>query len=172
MLLRTVIFAAIAASLATQIPALIERLDHQPPAPSSSADEPAKPQTASVTPGSVVLDADGRGHFNAAFRINGKPIEGLVDTGASLVAINETTARRLGFGANSLDFRYNVNTANGATEAAHVKLDRMEIGGVRVKDVDAFVLRDKGLSGTLVGMSFLKKLKSFQVENGKLKLTQ
>jgi aspartyl protease family protein len=104
--------------------------------------------------------------------MNGKAVDGLVDTGASLVAINESTARKLGFGANGLDFRYTVNTANGGTEAAHVVLDRIEIGGVRVKDVDAFVLRDKALASTLVGMSFLKKLKSFQVEGGNLKLIQ
>ncbi|WP_117192992.1 TIGR02281 family clan AA aspartic protease [Rhizobium terrae] len=170
MLLRTIIFAAIAALLATQIPAMIQRVDHPPEAP-VKADEATKPEPASAAPGTVVLEADGRGHFQATFRINGKSVDGLVDTGASLVAINESTARKLGFGANSLDFRYTVNTANGGTEAAHVELDRIEIGGVRVKDVDAFVLRDKALSGTLVGMSFLKKLKSFQVEGGRLRLT-
>ncbi|MCK8782079.1 TIGR02281 family clan AA aspartic protease [Rhizobium sp. NTR19] len=171
MLLRTATIAAIAAVFATQIPALIDRAGPPSQVPATVEDAPPV-QNAAYTPGTAVLEADGRGHFEAAFRINGKPVEGLVDTGASLVAINETTARRLGFGANSLDFRYNVNTANGPTEAAHIKLSRMEIGGVRVQNIDAFVLRDRGLSGTLVGMSFLKKLKSFQVEGGKLKLTQ
>jgi aspartyl protease family protein len=171
MLLRTVIFAAVAALLATQIPALIQRADH-PSAATIAAEAPAKAMPVSVTSGSVTLEADGRGHFNGTFRMNGKPVDGLVDTGASLVAINESTARKLGYSANGLDFRYTVNTANGGTEAAHVVLDRIEIGGVRVKDVDAFVLRDKALTGTLVGMSFLKKLKSFQVEGGNLKLIQ
>ncbi|TDX77758.1 aspartyl protease family protein [Neorhizobium sp. R1-B] len=170
MLLRTVIFAAIAALLATQIPSMIQLAD-QPPATTAAA-EPAQPQSVAAAAGSAVLEADGRGHFNGTFRINGKSVDGLVDTGASLVAINESTARKLGFGANSLDFRYTVNTANGGTDAARVVLGRIEIGGVRVKDVDAFVLHDKALSGTLVGMSFLKKLKSFQVQGRNLKLTQ
>ena len=76
----------------------------------------------------------------------------------------------MGFGANSLDFRYTANTANGQTEAAHVVLDRVEIGSVRVRDVDAFVLRDRALSDTLVGVSFLSKLKSYQVKGNSLTL--
>ncbi|MFB9951669.1 TIGR02281 family clan AA aspartic protease [Rhizobium puerariae] len=171
MLLRTVVFAAIVAFVATQIPAMIKIAD-QPPVATASAEAPATAQPAAATPGSATLEADARGHFNGAFRINGRSVDGLVDTGASLVALNETTARKLGFGANSLDFRYTVNTANGGTEAARVTLDRIEIGGVRVRDIDAFVLRDKALSGTLIGMSFLKKLRTFQVEGRKLKLAQ
>jgi aspartyl protease family protein len=171
MLLRTAIFAALAVLLATQIPAMI-KLSEEPAAADVTLQEPAKLQPASTAPGRVKLKADGRGHFNGTFRMNGKSVDGLVDTGASLVAINESTARKLGFAANSLDFRYTVNTANGGTDAAHVVLERVEIGTLRVKDVEAFVLRDKALTGTLVGMSFLKKLKSFQVEDGSLTLNQ
>jgi len=174
MLLRTVIFAAIVAAAATQIPAVVEmygQSSEQAPA-IAKVEETSRPQPVSVTPGSVTLEADGRGHFNGEFRMNGRSVDGMVDTGASLVAINESTARKLGFGASSLDFRYAVSTANGNTDAARIVLDRIEIGSVRVRDVEAFVLRDKALSGTLVGMSFLKKLKSFQVEAGSLKLVQ
>lgn len=174
MLLRTAIFAAVVALLATQIPTLLERSgDAMAPETAQQAipqQTETSPQAASIAPGSTVLNADGRGHFTGAFRINGKSVPGLVDTGASLVAINETTARKLGFGVNSLDFRYPVNTANGKTDAALVVLDRVEIGNVRVRDVEAFVLRDEALSGTLVGMSFLKKLKSYQVKGSSLTL--
>lgn len=171
MLLRTVIFASIAMVLATQVP----RFLHQDMLPPATPSHP--PQTAPVIPaaipaagGRVQLSADGRGHFSGAFRINGKPIDGLVDTGASLVAINESTARRLGYGAGDLDFRYKVDTANGTTDAAKVVLDRVEIGGLRVRDVDAMVLRDRALSGTLVGMSFLRKLRSYSVDDGRMTL--
>jgi aspartyl protease family protein len=67
---------------------------------------------------------------------------------------------------------YGVNTANGQTKAAHITLDRVEIGGIRVRDVEAFVLRDTALSNTLVGMSFLKKLDSYSVADGSLNLKQ
>jgi len=65
-----------------------------------------------------------------------------------------------------------VNTANGTTKAAHVILDRVEIGGIRVRDVEAFVLKDDALSFTLVGMSFLRRLASYSVADGSLSLKQ
>lgn len=174
MLLRTAIFAAVVAVLATQIPALLPQGDSGAPSETVQQTQPAPqtsaPQVAALTPGSTVLAADGRGHFTGTFRLNGKSVPGMVDTGASLVAINESTARKLGFGVNGLDFRYEVNTANGKTDAALIVLDRVEIGNVRVRDVEAFVLRDKALADTLVGMSFLKKLKSYQVKGGSLTL--
>jgi aspartyl protease family protein len=180
MFLRTVIFVAAAAAIAaTQVPAVVEtyrRSANQVPVAFQS-EENAKPRQvsappASLTPGSATLAADRRGHFKGAFRFNGRSVEGMVDTGASLIAINESTARKLGFGVSSLDFRHTVGTANGNTEAARIVFDRVEIGNVRIRDVEAYVLRDKALSDTLVGMSFLKKLKSFQIEAGNLKLVQ
>ncbi|MND96651.1 hypothetical protein D3C80_889500 [compost metagenome] len=175
MLLRTAMFAAVAVVVATQIPALLEHTGpaQQEPvvqAPAAKSPAAAAPQAASLSPGTMVLNADGRGHFIGTFRLNGKSVTGLVDTGASVVAINERTARMLGYGANSLDFRYPMQTANGQTLAAHVVLDRVEIGNVLVRDVDAMVLRDEALSTTLVGMSFLTKLKSYQVKGGSLTL--
>lgn len=174
MLLRTVIFASVVAVAATQIPAIVNLVSppaSQPAAP-ETGQQNALPQPAALPSGKVRLAGDARGHFNGSFRINGKPVDGLIDTGASLVAINESTARRLGFGGNGLDFRYTINTANGTTQGAQVVLDRIEIGTIRVRDVEAFVLRDNALSNTLVGMTFLKKLKSYQVQDGALTLSQ
>jgi aspartyl protease family protein len=176
MLMRTVIFASIAAALATQVPSLFLAMSPQPADPPVSANyvSAAPDQAAAPSPiagsGSMRLQADAQGHFNGDFKINGKPVQGMIDTGATYVALNESLARRLGYGGNQLDFRYAVNTANGQTKAAHVTLDRMEIGGIRVQGVEAFVLRDDALSQTLVGMSFLKKLDSYSVADGALSL--
>ena len=49
-------------------------------------------------------------------------------------------------------------------------LDRVEIGSLKVRDVEAFVLKDKALDSMLIGMSFLKKLSSFSVKDGSLVL--
>ncbi|WP_454853302.1 TIGR02281 family clan AA aspartic protease [Rhizobium binxianense] len=175
MLIRTVIFASIAVVLATQVPSFFDGFNRQPaegPSASfvSTTGEPAAPAPAGG--GMIRLQADARGHYTGNFRINGKPVQGLIDTGATYVALNESLARRLGYTANQLDFRYAVNTANGQTKAAHVTLDRMEIGGIRVRDVEAFVLKDEALSSTLVGMSFLRKLNSYSVADGSLSLRQ
>ena len=173
MLART-IFLLIGLSVsATQIPALVEKFQPRPEAKVEKAEvksEAVKPVPVSL--GGVNLRADARGHFNAAFRINGKSFDGLVDTGASMVAINETIARRLGFGVNSLDFKYPISTANGQTMAAYLKLDRVEIGTIRVQNVDAMVLKDNALSNMLVGMSFLKQLSSFKVSGGEMRLVR
>ncbi|KJF75415.1 TIGR02281 family clan AA aspartic protease [Agrobacterium arsenijevicii] len=173
-MLTRMIFLLIGLSVsATQIPALVEKFQ---PRPEGTVEKPgAKPEAARPEPvslGSVNLKADARGHFNAAFRINGKSFDGLVDTGASMVAINETIARRLGFGVNSLDFKYPISTANGQTMAAYVKLDRVEIGTIRVQSVDAMVLKDNALSNMLIGMSFLKQLSSFKVSGGEMRLVR
>jgi aspartyl protease family protein len=127
---------------------------------------------AAVNGGTMRLQADAQGHYSGDFRINGRQAQGLIDTGATYVALNESFARRLGYTGNQLDFRYSVNTANGTTKAAHVILDRVEIGGIRVRDVEAFVLKDDALSFTLVGMSFLRKLASYSVADGSLSLKQ
>lgn len=129
--------------------------------------QPVQPQ-----PGGrkFVIPADRSGHFFADFKINGRSLRGLVDTGASAIAITETMARNLGYTGNRLDFRHTVQTANGPAKAAHLVLDRVEIGGISARQVDAMVLKDGMLTTMLVGMSFLNTLTSYQVAGGKLLL--
>jgi aspartyl protease family protein len=115
---------------------------------------------------------DRQGHYVTQAKLNGRAVDVLVDTGATLVAINETTARRLGIRLQAEDFRYRVRTANGTTEAAQAMIGEIAIGRIVIRDVPALVSRDKALSTTLLGMSFLNKLKKFEFESGALVLTQ
>jgi aspartyl protease family protein len=172
MLVRTVIFASVAAVLATQIPTLMGKRSGEMVASANFATDNAEQGRAAASGGTMRLRADAQGHYSGDFRINGRQVQGLIDTGATYVALNESFARRLGYTGNQLDFRYSVDTANGKTKAAHVTLDRVEIGGIRVRDVEAFVLKDGALSSTLVGMSFLRKLASYSVADGSLSLKQ
>lgn len=110
------------------------------------------------------------GHFVVDATINSQKISALVDTGASVVALSYEDAERVGLHPRSLDFTVPVATANGATKAAHAKLSKVEIDNVRVDDVDALVMPQGALSGTLLGMSFLSRLSSFKSENGTLTL--
>lgn len=134
--------------------------------------EPSAPRTEVLTGRRVRLDSDARGHFNADFRLNGRGEDAMVDTGASVIAINQSTARRIGLRLSASDFTGAVTTANGRAKAAHVMIERVEIGRIAVRNVQAVVLEDKALSGTLIGMSFLSKLKRFQVEDGMLVMEQ
>ncbi|TGQ33894.1 MULTISPECIES: TIGR02281 family clan AA aspartic protease [unclassified Mesorhizobium] len=132
-------------------------------------DKPAMPQPLGRK---VVVAADERGHFTSAFRLNGRQVDGLIDTGATLVAINSSTARRIGISLNQSDFSHEVNTANGAIRAALVTIDRLQIGKITVDNIQAVVLDDRALQTNLIGMSFLQRLEKYQVENGTLLLVQ
>ncbi|MBO6813981.1 MAG: TIGR02281 family clan AA aspartic protease [Rhizobiaceae bacterium] len=115
---------------------------------------------------------DSRGHFIANARINGRKIKVLVDTGATSVAINGSTAKRLGIRLTATDFKHKVNTANGVVPAAIATIDRIQIGNVSVRNVKAAVIEGKGLDGTLLGMSFLGQLSEFSISNGELVMRQ
>lgn len=119
----------------------------------------------SVSGRKVRLAADESGHFNADFRLNGRIVQAMIDTGASTVAINRSTARRIGISLAASDFTVPVNTANGTTMGALATIERLEVGRVAVNGVQAVVLDDDALSGTLIGMSFLSRLKRYHVEN-------
>lgn len=116
------------------------------------------------------LKANDGGHFSGKFRINGKPVDSMIDTGATFVTLSESTARSLGYGGNELNFRYEVSTANGKVKAAKISLKSIEIGTVSVRNVDAMVIRGRALDFPLIGMSFLKKLSGYRAENDELKL--
>ncbi len=118
------------------------------------------------------IKMDSRGHFVVNARMNKHRSEVLVDTGATYVAINESTARKMGIRLRDSDFKHPVRTANGITYAAAATIDEIEIGRVRVRNVQASVSRDASLSTTLLGMAFLKKLKKFEISSGTLILSQ
>ncbi|MVA98109.1 TIGR02281 family clan AA aspartic protease [Nitratireductor sp. CAU 1489] len=120
----------------------------------------------------VEVPMDSRGHFMAEFKLNGRRLPAMIDTGATLVAFNETTARRVGIKLGPSDFRYEVNTANGTVSAAAARIDSLQIGRIHIENVEALVLEDKALSSTLIGMSFLKKLAVFRVEDGTMLMEQ
>jgi len=109
------------------------------------------------TPASEIsLQADGGGHFFTGARINGVTVDALVDTGATLVAMGRNEAVRLG-----IDYRAGTRgqsaTANGLATIWKVRLDAVELGGVRLLGVDAAV-HETDLPVVLLGMSFLNRM--------------
>lgn len=137
-----------------------------------TAPESERPGT-DVLPGRAVrISMDGTGHFNGEFRINGRAVRAMIDTGATLVSMNLSTARRIGVRLSKTDFAYEVRTANGTARAAAARIDSIQIGRIHVRDVDAIVLEDEALNSTLIGMSFLKQLRAYRVEGANLHLEQ
>ncbi|HRP79836.1 MAG TPA: TIGR02281 family clan AA aspartic protease [Aquamicrobium sp.] len=173
-MLRILVFAGVLAVAFASVPALLEdRLT--PPraeAPTAPAAPRAEPAVLSSGGRKVRLAADEAGHFRAEFRLNGRAVPALVDTGATLIAINRATARRIGLSVAESDFTAFANTANGRVRVAPVVIDRVALGRIELDRVAAVVLDDEALSGALVGMSFLSRLKRYSVEGGALALEQ
>lgn len=133
------------------------------------------PNTGSAQPslsfGKVVeLGAGPNGHFFADARVNGRRIRVMVDTGASLVALSYEDAADAGIYVTPSDFKYRVSTANGTGRIALVTLDQVAIDGITVYDVRAAVGERGALTTTLLGMSFLSRLKRTEMRNGRLVL--
>src|SRR5579862_5911950 len=163
------IFAAIMIALGSFMAQMADRMT-----PASAAPSPAKvadaqePVTqAKAGSHSLILDRDSRGHFLTEARINGQRVNFMVDTGASVVAVNESSAARFGLYPSPGEF-----TANVTTKGARARLAMVDVGGLLVRDVDALVLPDEALSENLLGLSFLSRLKRFEYANGKMVLEQ
>jgi len=117
------------------------------------------------------IAADGGGQYSADFFINGVPVRGLIDTGATFMSLTPSTAQRLGVTPNRSGPHYQMRTANGLAYAWPVRLASVSFQGLYVKDVDAIVGEDE-VGGNLFGESFLKRLLSVQQESGTLVLKQ
>jgi aspartyl protease family protein len=157
-------FMAQIADRMTSTPALANATSHKA-LPANEIVEPAGGRTLSIRP-------DRRGHFQTEGSIEGQRIGFMVDTGASMIALNESSAARFGLRPSRSDYNATISTANGTVKAARTRLAMVEIGGLAVRDVDAMVLPDEALSENLLGLSFLSRLKRFEYANGKLVLEQ
>ena len=119
----------------------------------------------------VTLQSDRRGHFVVDARVDGRPVDFLIDTGASMIALRESAAARLGVHLTPRDYTARAQTANGVAKAAPVMLNRVEVNGITVRDVRAFVMADEALGVNLLGMSFLSRVK-WTYDKGRLVLEQ
>jgi aspartyl protease family protein len=167
-----VITAAILAGLGTFMAQMANKMT--PASASTNAAGQAAPAARSAPAGlrSLSIPRDARGHFATEGRIDGQRIGFMVDTGASVVALNESSAARFGLRPTPGQYTAKVTTANGTIKAARAQIAMMDVGGLIVRDVDAMVLPDEALSENLLGLSFLSKLKRFEYANGQMVLEQ
>jgi len=140
--------------------------------PTLASVEPARPAVSSAYGAidEIRIPASRDHQFYVTAAVNNAPAPFLVDTGASYVALRDSDARRAGVYAAWTDFSHPVRTANGETKAAYVEIDVIEIGGLRVEKVKAFILADDQLGVNLLGMSFLSRLESVEARGGELVL--
>jgi len=167
------IFAAIMAGLGTLMAQTADKMTTNTALASAASRNAAPVETVGQSSSrSLNIPRDSRGHFQTEGRIDGQRIDFMVDTGASVIALNETSAARFGLRPSRGDYNATVTTANGTIKAARTRLAMVDIGGLVVRDVEAMVLPDEALSENLLGLSFLSKLRRFEYANGKMVLEQ
>ncbi len=125
--------------------------------------QPAPPPST----GTAAVERRKDGHYWASAYVNGLKLDLLVDTGASKVVLTHKDARRIGIDTHKLDYDGIANTANGEVRTATLTIDRLRIGAVMVKDVPTIVTQG-ALDTSLLGMSFLSALDSFEFKGNEL----
>jgi aspartyl protease family protein len=111
--------------------------------------------TAATGPQEIVLPVGLGGHFTSSGAINGRPVQFMVDTGATVVALSQAEAERIGLAYRGGE-RVMMNTANGAVPAHRVMLGRLRLGEVELANVDAIVL-PAAMPMVLLGNSVLTR---------------
>ena len=102
------------------------------------------------------------GHFLAKTQVHGVVVRMIVDTGASTVVLSQRDAMRIGIDVRGLKYLVPVQTANGSTYAARVQLRDINVGVVGLNRVEALVAKPGALHQSLLGMSFLSRLRSYE----------
>jgi len=107
----------------------------------------------------VVLKRNHFGHYITSGTVNGRPVEFLLDTGASDVAIPAQLANRLGLKRGGL---VQYQTANGNITAWRTTLDSVTIGPMVITNVPASINPGMQDMEILLGMSVLKHIEFSQ----------
>jgi aspartyl protease family protein len=106
--------------------------------------------------GKVTLTADAQGHFFTTGSVNGATVRFMVDTGATMISLSASDARRIGLDPSRGE-KGLTNTANGQAVVTKVKLDAVRVGDVTVNNVDALIHQTE-MPFALLGMSFLNRM--------------
>jgi aspartyl protease family protein len=106
--------------------------------------------------GKVTMTADAQGHFFTTGSVNGATVRFMVDTGATMISLSASDARRIGLDSSRGE-KGLTNTANGQAVVTKVKLDTVRVGDVTVNNVDALIHQTE-MPFALLGMSFLNRM--------------
>lgn len=129
------------------------------------------PHSGFATDSSISFRADTSGHFRVEALVDGQPVLFMIDSGATDVTLSLADAKRIGLDTNALSFDRVYQTANGIVKGAPIRLKRVEVGPIALSDVRASV-NSAPMGTSLLGMSFLSRLSSWQVEGDRLTLNR
>jgi len=121
--------------------------------------------------GQVEVPRANDGHYYLTLKINGKPVEFLIDTGASDMVLTHADAKRAGVALKDLAYIGRAMTANGEVRTAPIKLDSVTLGPVRDTNVTAWVNQGE-MDQSLLGMAYLQRWDRIEITGGALILTR
>jgi len=171
--MRQILFLAVAALVAgSYLARYADKTVGEPTPQAATVQSVEQPMQSSAGQHKMELSTGRDGHFHADARVEGRHVDFLVDTGASMVVLRESDASMIGIHLMMRDYTAVVSTANGKIKAAPTKLERIEIGDITVFDVPALVLPDEALSQNLLGVAFLSRLRRYEVADGRLVIEQ
>ncbi len=128
------------------------------------------PEVTASIPNHVRVDRSAAGDFHVRVQVNGAAMPMLVDTGASSVVLTVEAARAAGLPVDLLKYEITIETAKGRSHAAAVVLDQIRIGNIIERRVPALIVRQGDLRMSLLGMSFLQRLDSFELRGTQMVL--
>jgi aspartyl protease family protein len=117
----------------------------------------------------MVLTQGEGGQFYVMGKVNGAPLRFVIDTGASDIVLSPDDAKRVGVPVETLDFARAYETANGVGRGAGWRAERLEVGPVAFKDIEVSI-NGAPMSASLLGMTFLRRLDSFEFRGNQLVL--
>ncbi|MBY9067911.1 TIGR02281 family clan AA aspartic protease [Hyphomonas sp. WL0036] len=131
----------------------------------------ASDSTSTIHTRAAFIEREADGHYWTRADVQGTEVKFMVDTGASIVALTYRDAQRLGLAPETLTYDSEIRTAGGVTYGASIMLDSIRIGRVEVEGVSAVILREE-LEQSLLGMTFLSELNSYEFRKGQLIIRQ
>lgn len=120
-----------------------------------------------TAPDEMVLSEDEGGSYHVYGTINGQKLRFLIDTGASDIVLSPADARRLGVDFSKLTFDHAYESANGIGHGATATVANLSVGSIHFANVQV-AINGADMSSSLLGMAFLKRLKSYSFSGGKL----
>jgi len=129
------------------------------------------PRQALTSSGQVEVPRGFGGHFHLVLRLNGEPVEFIVDTGASDVVLSRQDAQRVGIDLTSLTYTGRAYTANGEVRTAPARIEWVELGNITDRGLPV-VVNEGEMEGSLLGMTYLRRFESLEIRDDRLILTR